>query len=182
MSTILFHGPSAKTRQDERVDAGRKRGRSRFRPQDRLRIRNTQNYAPDMPANSESSKKRTKFRSQQLWRERGVERAKWPRRPRSQSTGPVAKARRYWAFEGAADAAENFRIGANGGANEPEIQCSPFFCAVRTQIARCAAAEGNLPARTFPWGPHSSVFYLSMVQTRTGVLRPRRSCSPWSRS
>src|SRR5215475_12988122 len=100
--------------------------RSRFAPPDRSHLRNTQNYTPNFSVISETSKKRTKSRSQQLWRERGVERAKWPRRPRTQSTGLAAKARRYWAFEGPADAAENFRIGANGGAREPEIQRSPF--------------------------------------------------------
>src|SRR5262245_25151835 len=89
--------------------------RSQFPPPDRSRIRNTQNFAPDFPVISETSKKRTKSRSQQLWREWGVERAKWPRRPQSQSSGLVRKARRYWAFEGPADAAESFCIGANGG-------------------------------------------------------------------
>src|SRR5215510_13193072 len=92
--------------------------RSLFPPHDRSLIRNTHNYALDFSVISEASKKRTKSRGQQLWRETAVERAKWPRRPRSQSTGLAAKARRYSAFEAPADAAENFRIEANGGAGE----------------------------------------------------------------
>src|SRR5262249_4436889 len=101
--------------------------RSQAQPPDRLRIRNTQNYAPDFSVISETSKKRTKSRSHQLWRQRAMERAKWPRRPRSQSTGLGGKARHYWAFGGPAAATENVCIGANGGGNEPEIQRSPFF-------------------------------------------------------
>src|SRR5215510_6897306 len=89
--------------------------RSQFPPPERLCIRNTLNYAPDFSVISETSKKRTKSRSQQLWREWGVERAKWPRRPRSQSTGLVRKARRYWASDGPAGAGETVPTEANGG-------------------------------------------------------------------
>src|ERR1700716_1511087 len=61
-------------------------------PPDRPHIRNTQNYAPNSSAISVTSKKRTKSRSHQLWKERAVERAKRPVRRRTQSSGPARKA------------------------------------------------------------------------------------------
>ena len=58
---------------------------------DRLRIRNTQNYARNFPLKSISYKKRTKSGSQQLWREWAVERAKWALSERTRSTGTARK-------------------------------------------------------------------------------------------
>jgi hypothetical protein len=99
---------------------------SRSSPPDRLRIRNTQNYAPDFLVVSMGWMKRTKSGSQQLWRERAVERAKRHRRPRSRSTGLARKARGYWAFERPAEAGETLWLGSFGGGLETEIQRSPF--------------------------------------------------------
>ena len=84
-------------------------------PPDRPHIRNTQNYAPNFSAISVTSKKRTKSRSHQLWRERAVERAKRPVGRRTQSSGPARKARRYWASDGPVEAGETCCLGSIGG-------------------------------------------------------------------
>src|ERR1700755_474054 len=47
-------------------------------------------------------------------------------RRRSQSSGPARKARGCWASERPIDKGETCCPGSSGGANEPEIQWSPF--------------------------------------------------------
>lgn len=101
------------------------------RSPDHLLIRNAQNYASDSPAESISYKKRTKSGSHQLWRERALERAFEPFWRHGQSTGPTRNARRYWAFEGAAEVGETFGSRITGGASEPEIQRSPLRLAAK---------------------------------------------------
>src|SRR5262249_37401163 len=84
-------------------------------PPDRSRLRNTQICAPDFPATSETSKKRTKCQGHQLGREGAVERAKTPLRRQPRSSGSAQKPRRYWAFEAPAEAPETVCSGRIGG-------------------------------------------------------------------
>src|SRR5262249_55714234 len=68
--------------------------------------------------------------------------------------GLMGKARRYWPFEGRAEAAETVCLGSNGGGNEPEIQWSPFFA--RRFSSKC----DPIPSKV-----------LSMTALATGIVR-----------
>jgi hypothetical protein len=135
---------------------------------DRPRIRNTQNYAPDMLVLSRTRKKRTKIGSQQLWRERAVERAKRPSRQRSQSTGPAQKARRYWASKGAGEAGETCCPGSSGGGLETRIQRSPFSAQLVRTLLAALFKKAIL-------GPITLVIYLSGL---SAVNRANHGATP----
>jgi hypothetical protein len=168
MGKLDFAGLAPSNRASERAKIVRYQSPS----PDHFRIRNTQNYPSYSSSKSMTYKKRTKSGSQQLRREWAVERAKWPLRRRSQSTGSTQNDRRYCAFKAPAKAGETVCLGSAGGGKEPEIQRSLLFPTAPS------SATGRSPEFGSQSRPPQALSNLDRRMSCCTAARPWRSAMP----